>query len=420
MADEWILSVSQINEYVRRQLAADPMLRMVRIRGEISGLKRHYSGHWYFSLKDEEARIQCVMFRQNAQQVNFDPQDGMRVILTGSVSLFVRDGAYQFYCEQMREDGVGDLHQKFEELKQKLTEEGLFDASLKKQLPLLPRRIGIVTSESGAVLRDIVQVVRRRFPRMDILVRTAAVQGEGAGVQIAQAIEALNEEGSVDIILCGRGGGSMEDLWAFNEEVVARAIFASDIPVVSCVGHETDFTIADFVADMRAPTPSAAAEISVPVYQNLKNEIDRIAGQAKQLLNNKLEILKVKYERVSNAAALARPMLMLIDGPRKRLQRFEERAQAAVRARVQQERMRLLSVQHMLSGLDPKAVLNRGYAFVEKQGAVVENISQINPGDVLTLIMAGGQAGVQVKTKNIGPKMQGGTVGADKEENIKG
>ena len=264
MDADWTLSVSQLNEYVRRLLAGDPMLRSLRVQGEISGFKRYTSGHLYFTLKDETASVSCVMFRTAAESLDFRPQDGQRVTISGSASLYPQRGQYQLYVERMQREGVGELYMRFEALKRKLAAEGLFDQAIKKEIPAYPRVIGVATSPTGAVLRDIVRVARRRDPNISILLAPTSVQGAGAAAEIVQAIELLNRQGEADVILCGRGGGSIEDLWPFNEEIVARAIRASKIPVISCVGHETDFTIADFAADLRAPTPSAAAELAVP------------------------------------------------------------------------------------------------------------------------------------------------------------
>ena len=264
MDADWTLSVSQLNEYVRRLLAGDPMLRSLRVQGEISGFKRYTSGHLYFTLKDEEACVSCVMFRSAAETLDFRPQDGQRVTIRGSASLYPQRGQFQLYVETMQREGVGELYMRFEALKRRLTAEGLFDQAIKKEIPAYPRVIGVATSRTGAVLRDIVRVARRRDPNISILLAPTSVQGAGAAGEIVHALEQLNRQGEADVILCGRGGGSIEDLWPFNEEIVARAIRASKIPVISCVGHETDFTIADFAADLRAPTPSAAGAMPLP------------------------------------------------------------------------------------------------------------------------------------------------------------
>ena len=267
------LSVSDLNEYVRRSLAGDPMLQGIAVRGEVSNFRPYASGHWYFSLKDEHSRIACVMFRQHNMGLRFKPQDGMKVVMVGSAGLYTVSGSYQFYAEAMLQDGVGELFERYNALKDKLLKEGLFDASRKRSLPLLPRAVGVITSASGAVLHDIKTVTRRRFRNMPLILRSAQVQGDGAAVDLVIALQELAQSGYVDVIIIGRGGGSMEDLWAFNEEELVRAIAACPIPVISAVGHETDTTLADFAADMRAPTPSAAAELAVPDKKELAQRI---------------------------------------------------------------------------------------------------------------------------------------------------
>ena len=279
------LSVSELNEYARKLLATDPLLRALEVSGEISGYKHHYSGHRYFSLKDENARVQCVMFRQHALGLDFQPADGMRVTVRASASIYPQNGSFQLYVTSMRQAGQGDLFVRFEKLKQKLLAEGLFDPARKREIPAYPRVIGVVTSQTGAAIRDIIHVARRRNPNVGIVLSPCLVQGPEAAADIVRAMDRLNRARACDVMLVGRGGGSIEDLWAFNEEIVARAIAASPIPVVSCVGHEVDFTISDFVADLRAPTPSAAAELTVPRLDQMKAEVDgmlaRLAGALK-------------------------------------------------------------------------------------------------------------------------------------------
>ena len=267
------LTVSQLNDYVRRSLASDPILQHVTLRGEISNFKPYASGHWYFTLKDETGRIDCALFRQYTYGIRFTPRDGMRVLVTGAAGLYVQAGKYQFYADGMTQDGVGELYQRYLQLKEKLTQEGLFDASRKRPLPLLPRRVGIVTSPSGAVLHDIRTVAGRRFPGLPLVLRPAQVQGEGAAEDVARGIAQVAAQKDVDVVIVGRGGGSMEDLWAFNEEVVVRAVAQCPVPVISAVGHETDVTLCDFAADMRAPTPSAAAELAVPEREALLESV---------------------------------------------------------------------------------------------------------------------------------------------------
>ncbi len=268
------LSVSDLNEYVRRSLAGDPMLQDITIRGEISNFKHHSSGHFYFSLKDESSRITCVLFRQYAQMLRFYPQDGMMVLLSGSVGLYTASGSYQFYGQAMRKDGLGALYERFLMLKDKLQKEGLFDASRKKPLPLLPRAVGVVTSATGAVINDILTVTHRRFPNMPVILRPAQVQGEGAAEDLRAGLLEIAALEQVDVVIIGRGGGSLEDLWAFNDEALARAIAACGKPVISAVGHESDVTLSDFAADMRAATPSAAAELAVPVRKDLEKRVE--------------------------------------------------------------------------------------------------------------------------------------------------
>ncbi len=389
-----VVSVSQLNEYVRRTLASDPMLRGLSLRGEISNFKRHTpSGHLYFSLKDEGARIACVMFRQHAFGLRMEPRDGMRVVLEGSVSLYAQTGQYQFYAESMRRDGVGDLYLRFEQLKATLEQEGLFDASLKKPLPLLPRTVGIVTSATGAAVRDIISVATRRNPGVHLLLCPASVQGEAAAGEIVKALRTLDALSSVDVIIVGRGGGSLEELWAFNEEAVARAIFACKKPVVSAVGHETDFTIADFVADLRAPTPSAAAERVVPSQEELRAVLEGCAALLEQRMDARMQALGA---RLMHARAVVQAY-----GPTRTLERRREqllhmrtlldaRMIRALDARAQA----LQSVKGRLDALSPKGVLSRGYAYVTLAEKPVRRLER---GDQITLHLEAGQARAEVK-----------------------
>lgn len=268
------ISVTELNKYVKDRVAEDEFLNSVLVKGEISNFKHHYTGHMYFTLKDESSLIKCVMFKSSTVTLNFIPKDGMKVLVFGSVSVYERDGIYQIYCKAMQEDGMGSLYTAYEELKSKLLEEGLFDDSHKKPIPFMPKVIGVLTSNTGAVIRDIINVSTRRNPNVYIRLMPVPVQGEGAGLKIAKAIKLMNDKKLADCLIVARGGGSIEDLWPFNEEIVARAIFESEIPVISAVGHETDFTIADFVADLRAPTPSAAAELAVTDVSELEYSIN--------------------------------------------------------------------------------------------------------------------------------------------------
>jgi exodeoxyribonuclease VII large subunit len=380
MRNDVILGVYQLNEYVRKLLANDGILNSVHLRGEVSGYKRHVSGHLYFSLKDEQARVQCVMFRQNAASLKFEPKDGIAVVVTGAVSLYVAGGAYQVYCDSMRKEGLGELYLRFEQLKARLAGEGLFDPALKKPIPFYPRAIGVVTSPTGAVLRDIARVARRRNPSIDIVLAPAAVQGESAAREIADAIALLNAVNNVDVILCGRGGGSIEDLWAFNEEVVARAIAGSRIPVISCVGHETDFTIADFTADLRAPTPSAAAELAVPLLSDIKDSLLAMSARMTRALRGSIALARERLLRVSSAPALSMPREMLIGARKSALESLISRAETAVRKALSLKGNDVALLSRALDSLNPGAVLSRGYAKVHKNGRAVMSVKDLSPG----------------------------------------
>lgn len=374
MAGEWVLSVSQLNDYVRLKLSGDPMLRAVRVQGEISGLKRAVSGHTYFTLKDEGARVQCVLFRQQALNSSLRLSDGMSVVVTATASLYVASGSYQLYVERIEAQGLGDLYQRFEKLKQKLAAEGLFDPSIKRPLPMTPVTVGVVTSRTGAVLRDIVRVARRRNPRVNILLAPASVQGAGAAAEIVSALERLNRSGACDVILCGRGGGSIEELWPFNEEIVARAIRRSKIPVVSCVGHETDFTIADFAADLRAPTPSAAAELAVPEIAGLMGELDALTSRAEGTLRALLRLRSAQLDRLC-APLSPRNLKTTLTGPqRAALDGLSLRLDAARLRALEKKRHELTLLERTLASLDPNAVLSRGYAVIEQDGQTRSDI----------------------------------------------
>jgi exodeoxyribonuclease VII large subunit len=388
MQADWTLSVSQLNEYARRLLAGDPLLRSLRVRGEVTGFKRHYSGHLYFTIKDEAARVQCVMFRQNALSLDFELSDGQMVVIEGSASLYAATGAYQIYCQAIRREGAGALYLKFEALKKKLSDEGLFDASLKKPLPLLPRRVGIVTSPTGAAIRDMIRILRRRNPAVDILIAPCQVQGEGAAEDIARALGALNRRGSVDVILCGRGGGSIEDLWAFNEEAVARAIARSKIPVISCVGHETDFTIADFVADARAATPSMAAEMASPVRQELLEALSRQKLRMDRALGGRLTLQRERLKRLE--LAFRWPEAILIRPRREALKGLEARMAVVLERRTGAAGNRLQVLSRALSGLNPEGVLSRGYALVESNGKILTSVQGVEPGREVAITLSGG------------------------------
>ena len=385
------LSVSELNEYARRLMAGDPLLRSLEVTGEISGYKHHYSGHRYFSLKDDSARVQCVMFRQQAAGLDFEPSDGMRVTVRASASIFPRDGVFQLYISAMRKAGQGDLYARFERLKQKLLAEGLFDPARKREIPAMPRIIGVATSETGAAIRDIIHVARRRNPQVGILLSPCAVQGEGAAQEIVRAIERLNRNGESDVLLVGRGGGSVEDLWAFNEECVARAIAASNIPVISCVGHEIDFTIADFVADLRAPTPSAAAELAVPVVSQLRDALDGLITRLAGALTGGQQVRRLELDRLCSAIPMAMPRRVLIEPRLESLAQLDSRARAAIPGVFQRSANRLTAAEASLRALNPSAVLDRGYALVRGTRGIIERAADAAAGEDVRITYSDGE-----------------------------
>ena len=396
MDDKWALSVTELNEYVRRKLAGDAVLRAVAVRGEISGFKRYASGHCYFALKDETSRVQCVLWRQQAASLTFRPEDGMRVTARGAASLYVESGSYQLYVNSLRPEGAGDLYLRFEALKKKLMQEGLFDPARKRPIPLLPKVIGVATSRSGAVIRDIIRVSRRRDPNVGVLLAPCAVQGAGAAQEIVEAIRRLNEDGRPDVILVGRGGGSMEDLWPFNEEIVARAIVASRIPVISCVGHETDFTIADFAADARASTPSNAAEMAVPVVAELRQSVEAEARALTAALLRAQQLRHARLQALVGSAALSMPRRMMIERRETALQALAARLPLALTRRRDALERRLSLASRSLAALDPEGVVRRGYAVVFKDGKCVPEARALRAGDAIELHMRGGNVGAEV------------------------
>ncbi len=393
------LSVTELNEYARRLMAGDPLLRNLEVTGEISGYKHHSSGHRYFSLKDEASRVQCVMFREHAMALDFRPEDGMQVTVRGAASLFVRDGSYQLYVRVMRRAGQGDLLMRFEQLKRRLMAEGLFDPARKRPLPLLPKVIGVATSETGAALRDILRVARRRDPNVGVIVAPCAVQGAAAAGEIVEAIRRLNADGRSDVILVGRGGGSIEDLWAFNEEPVARAIAASRIPVISCVGHEVDFTIADFVADVRAATPSMAAELAVPEREQLRVSLAALLRRLSASLENGQRVRRMRWERLCASRALAAPDQVLLEPRRAALDALGARLAAAGGAMLDGRRRKLDAITASLRAMNPEAVLARGYAIVTGPGgALLTSAKGAKPGDAIGVRLSDGTLTAHVDT----------------------
>jgi len=381
-------TVSQINKYIKQMMDKNQVLSNIWVKGEISNYKQHYSGHCYLTLKDDGGVLKAVMFKGSAGKLSFTPENGMKILARGRVSVYERDGAYQLYIEEMQLDGVGSLHIAYEQLKAKLAEEGLFDDEHKKKLPKYPNTIGVITATTGAAVRDIINVLGRRYPHARVLIYPSLVQGEGAAAQIAGGIEYFNMTKSADVLIVGRGGGSIEDLWAFNEEITARAIFASNIPVISAVGHETDFTIADFVADMRAPTPSAAAELAVPSIIEIANQFDT---QKKRMIYSVNNAITCRYNQVKNLQ-VKNPQGK-IDDARIALDDISKRIIRNSMLLREKKRDTLSALAGKLQAMSPLAVLNRGYGIAKTDdGAVIRSVKAIEPELEFELIFSDGSA----------------------------
>ena len=389
------VTVTQLNKYLKDRFDEDENLNAVLVKGEISNFKNHYTGHLYFTLKDENSLIKCIMFKSYAEKLQFKPKDGMKVMVFGSVSVFERDGVYQIYCKSMLEDGMGDLHEKFEKLKAKLEAEGLFSQSHKKTIPMYPKIIGVLTSQTGAVIRDIINVSSRRNPNVYIRLLPVPVQGPGAAEQIASKIKLMNEKKLADVLIVGRGGGSLEDLWPFNEEIVARAIYESEIPIISAVGHETDFTIADFVADLRAPTPSAAAELAVPDIYELKQKIQNYQNRYKEALKKKIEVMKLKFEKIMKSRVFTDPTRKIIDNSII-LDDYIKRLEKAITETQKHKKNKYNELIAKLDALSPLKTLIRGYSIVEKEGKIIKSAKQVNKLDEISIKFIDGKIQAKV------------------------
>lgn len=384
------VTVTQLNKYIKDRFEEDENLNAVLVKGEISNFKNHYTGHLYFTLKDENSLIKCIMFKSYAERLAFKPKDGMKVMVFGSVSVFERDGVYQIYAKSLLEDGMGDLHEQFEQLKAKLEKEGLFDEAHKKTIPLYPKVVGVLTSQTGAVIRDIINVSTRRNPNVYIRLLPVPVQGPGAAEQIAEKIKIMNELKLADVLIIGRGGGSLEDLWPFNEEVVARAIYESELPVISAVGHETDFTIADFVADLRAPTPSAAAELAVPDVYELKQKINNYQNRCRMSLKKQIELMKLRYEKCMKSRVFTDPMRRIRDMDVV-LDSYVQRLENRVRNIQKDNQTKYVELVTKLDTLSPLKTLTRGYTLTEKDGVIVKSASELKQGDEVKLRFVDGE-----------------------------
>ena len=387
-----IITVSELNEYIKMVLEHDELLMRIFVKGEISNFTNHYkTGHFYFSLKDEGGTVRAVMFRGSAARLKFMPENGMRVIVGGRVGVFPRDGQYQIYAETMEPDGIGALYIAYEQLKKKLEAEGLFDASKKKPLPKIPTRIGVITSPTGAAIRDIIHILGRRFPLARVILYPALVQGEGAAPDLVRGLDYFNQMGNVDVIIIGRGGGSLEDLWAFNDETLARHVAASRIPVISAVGHETDFTLCDFAASRRAPTPSAAAEIAVPETGELARKLANVTSRIELLLEGRLKLYRERLTRAAGARVLKDP-IYLIDDKRLALGMEERALFDRMGAVLTAKRADFEKDTAKLHALSPLAVLSRGYGAVfDAGGKVIRNAAEARPGERLSVMLSDGR-----------------------------
>ena len=394
-----VFSISQINNYIQSRMEEDQLLNSVAVRGEISNYKQYPSGHHYFTLKDESASLKCVMFKGNALRLRFRPENGMKVIAMGKISVYPRDGAYQLYCTAMAMDGVGDLYAAFEQMKKKLAAQGLFDPAHKKPIPKYPGTIGIITSSAGAAVHDMLRILRKRYPLTKVKLLPVRVQGAEAPGEIAAAIRYANHYRLADVLIVGRGGGSIEDLWAFNEEVVAHAIYHSEIPVISAVGHEPDVTISDYVADLRAATPSNAAELAVQDQYALQQQLDAYASSMISSLNRQIKFGRQQLNVLSNSNALSSPT-GYIQQREKNVALLKNRLIAAQQANIGKNRQRFIGSVAKLDAMSPLKVLQRGYSMTQtSEGNLVCSVHQVERGERVTISVSDGTLHATVMDK---------------------
>lgn len=398
-----VLSVSQINEYIRRLMDTDSVLGGIAVKGEISNYKLYPSGHHYFTLKDDGAALKCVMFRSSAARLKFRLENGMKIIAIGKISVYSRDGAYQLYCSTIALDGVGDLHAAFEQLKAKLASQGLFDPTHKKQLPQYPGTIGIITSAAGAAIHDMLRILRKRYPVTKVLLLPVRVQGAEAPGEIAAAIRYANFYKLADLLIVGRGGGSIEDLWAFNDEQVAHAIYASDIPVISAVGHEPDVTISDYVADLRAATPSNAAELAVPDQDGLKQALDTVMSSMQTTVLRQLKAARQHLITLSASPSLQSP-IQYLNQRRNALTLTNTRLISTYQRSAVQKRQQFISLTAKLDAMSPLKVLTRGYAVAQTEtGTVIRSVNQVKHSDLISVSLSDGKLTAIVTETMEGP-----------------
>ncbi len=393
MNDKYI-TVTQLTRYIKYKIDNDVNLNEVFLKGEISNFKAHSRGHYYFTLKDDGSRINAIMFASSTKKLKFIPSDGMKVLVTGKISVFEANGGYQIYVNDMLEDGVGNLYIAFEQLKKRLGEEGLFDPSIKKKIPKIPRRVGVVTAPTGAAIKDIISTIKRRWPLAEIYLFPTLVQGEDAKEDIVRQIK-NSANYDLDTLIVGRGGGSIEDLWAFNEEIVARAIYECQTPVISAVGHEIDFTIADFVADLRAPTPSAAAELAVPDIFEVKQKIINYQDRSKLALKKKIEIMKLRFEKIMKSRIFTDPMRKVMDNSII-LDDYMKRLENAMKEIKTEKKNKYTELVTKLDSISPLKTLIRGYSLTEKDGKIIKRATQIDKGDIITIKFSDGEKNAEI------------------------
>ena len=399
MQDKYV-TISRINNYLKAYFDNNPHLQHVYLKGEISNFKNHSRGHLYFTLKDEQSRLSAVMFQTNALKLNFEPEDGMNVLVEGRISCYPAQGAYQIYVEKMEVDGVGNLYIEFEKLKKKLAAEGLFDPKFKKQIPKYPTRIGVITAPTGAAIKDILSTIKRRYPICETILFPCLVQGKSAAPDIVKQIKTAQDY-DLDVIICGRGGGSIEDLWAFNEEIVARAIFESKIPIISAVGHEIDFTIVDFVSDLRAPTPTGAAEMAVPTISDVKFMINQLTLRTNKCMNNIIEIKKNKLNAIKDSFILKNP-LSIYEIKEQKLDMLIDNLNKNVKNILVNKNHELVLLANTLKLVNPLNILDRGYSVVKKDNKVIKDIKDIKKEDNIDIRIKNGNIKAKVLEVNNG------------------
>ena len=397
------LTVTELNNYIKNLIDSNRTLAAITVTGEISNFTDHRSGHLYFSLKDSDAQIRAVMFRSARAKLKFAPQEGMKVTVHGAVSLYPQGGTVQLYVNAMAPDGLGALYKAYEQLKAKLADEGLFDEDHKSPIPSFPARIGVITSPTGAAVRDIINVTGRRYPLAEIYLYPSLVQGDGAEADLVRAIDYFESSNLVDVIIIGRGGGSIEDLWAFNSEALARRIYSAKTPIISAVGHETDFTICDFVSDLRAPTPSAAAEIAVPDIRDIMIGLDNVSDRIVNALRTVAERKRERLERISDKPMFKDPTLFVAE-QRSDIERLSEKADLAISGVIRDKTNELRLLSGKINALSPLAVLSRGYSITEKDGNVVFSAKEIAVGDEVSLRFKDGVANATINSKKLSRK----------------